>query len=422
MKSARRAAYDALSAVTKDGAFTSLALKESLPSDMPDTDRKFVSALVRTTLENLLKIDYVLDKFIKTSHVHGSVRNILRLGACQIMFMSTEEYASVNESVQLAKQIKPQTSGFVNAVLRSLSNNKDNIVYPEGENVQALSIEYSYPLWICEKYISDFGYKKANEILSAKPSSGTHIRMNTLKTTTEDFIKELKTLRLDYSIGSIKNSYIINGLTDIENTELYRKGWIAVQSESAMKAVIDSNIKCGTRLLDCCAAPGGKSAYAAALADNTLDITAWDIYEHRVDMTRKNFKRLGVNNSGVELHDATEFKRDLSGSFDTVIVDAPCSSMGLMAKSPDVRYNRNPEDIASLSEKQYKIFSVCSGYVKPGGVLAYYTCSINREENEQVTDRFIAENINFKYKREPETLYPYSGSDGFYIAVMERKP
>ena len=203
---------------------------------------------------------------------------------------------------------------------------------------------------------------------------------------------------------------------------MYENGFIAVQSESAMKAVLNTGIEKGMKVLDCCAAPGGKSAYAAALAQNTIDITAWDIREHRVDMTKKNYDRLGVGHYSCSVHDAKIFEPGLEGSFDAVIVDAPCSAMGLMSKSPDIRYSRTPEDIKALSEIQHDMISVCARYVRPGGTLAYYTCSINREENEQVTERFLAENAGFEYAREPETLYPHlCGSDGFYIAVMKRK-
>lgn len=418
---ARRAAYNVLTAVTRDGAYISLALKEHIPSELSDEDKRFASLLVRTTMENLLRIDYTLSRFITSGRVHGSVKNVLRLGACQIMFMDTEGYAAVSESVELVKRIKPQTSGFVNAVLRALLKGKDDIAYPSGEDAFSLSIASSYPQWICEKYIADFGYDFAKDLLMYKHPAGTAVRMNTLRTDAERFTAELSNLGLRYSQGSIENSYIIQGLTDVENTDIYKNGWIAVQSESAMRAVLDTGIERGMKLLDCCAAPGGKSAYAAALASNTLDITAWDKHEHRVDITIKNYERLGVINARADVRDAAEYEPAYSGSFDVVMVDAPCSAMGLMAKSPDIRYSRSKEDIASLTETQYGILSVCAEYVKPGGKLAYITCSINKEENEQVTNRFLAANGSFKYDMPPKTLYPHQcGSDGFYIAVMNR--
>ncbi len=416
---ARRAAYDALTAILQDGAYTSLALKKHVPSSLSAEDRRFATRLVRTTLENLLRIDYALSGFIK-GRVHGSVRNILRLGACQLMFMDTADYAAVGESVALAKKVKPQLAGFVNAVLRALVKGKDAIVYPQDKDAKALSIEASYPEWICEKFIRDFGYEFAHALLSYRGEEGTPIRLNTLKADAASLEAELDRLGLEYTKGNVPDAYIAKGLTDIENLDIYRNGWIAVQSESAMRAVLAAEPQAGEKLLDACAAPGGKSAFAAALTGNRLEITAWDIHPHRVDMTNKNYTRLGVANAQAVLNDASIFAPEYAAAFDCVIVDAPCSAMGLMASSPDIRYNRKPEDIAALSAKQSEILQTCARYVKPGGRLAYFTCSINKE-NEAVTDRFVRENVAYTYIKPPETLYPHiSGSDGFYIAVMKR--
>ena len=419
---ARKAAHDALTAITKDGAYTALALKKHLPSSLSGEDKAFASRLVRTTLENLLRIDYQLNQFITTKRVHGSVRNVLRLGACQILYMGVEEYAAVSESVRLVKKIKPQMSGFVNAVLRALIGGSEKIRYPQGRNAQSLSICASYPVWMCEKFIADFGYDFTEALLSYKPQPGTTVRANTIKANAQVLESELNNLGLTYTKGSITDSYIVNGFSGIENMQIYQSGMIAVQSHSAMRAVLASDIKPGGKLLDCCAAPGGKSAYAAALAGNALEIVAWDIHEHRVDMTNKNYDRLGVANAKAVLQDASAAQPCLNNAFDYVIVDAPCSAMGLMTRNPDIRYNRKAEDISALGEKQHSILSTCWRYVKPGGMLSYYTCSINKEENEEVTDKFIAENSGFEYAAKPQTLYPHiDGSDGFYIAVMRRK-
>ncbi len=418
----RQASYDVLNAIIREGAYTSLALKKHIPKDIPSEDKKFASALVRTTLENLLRIDFALKGFIKTGRVHGSVRNILRLGACQILYLDTEDYAAVSESVKLTKKIKPQMAGFVNGVLRSLVRGKDSIEYPRGENALALSIDYSYPLWICEKYIADFGYEFTKNLFSYKAQKGTSVRMNSLKISKNDFTRELDNSGLVYSEGQVENSYRIEGLSDIENTDFFANGWIAVQAQSAMRAVLRTDISKGDKLLDCCAAPGGKSAYAAALCRNTLDITAWDIHEHRIKMTKKNYERLNVKNAKAVLHDAAVYDSQYEKVFDTVIVDAPCSAMGLMSRNADIRYSRALKDIEQLSKKQAEILSACARYVKPGGTLAYYTCSINKEENENVTDSFLKNNKGYTYKEKPVTLYPHiENSDGFYIAVMKRE-
>ncbi len=415
---ARQAAYEALTSVTRDGAYTSLALKKHLTDSLSSEDRRFATRLMLTTLENMISIDYALSGFIHTGRVHGSVRNILRLGACQLLYLNVEAHAAVNECVALARRVKPQTAGFVNAVLRALDRAKTDIKYPTGQTALAMSVSCSYPVWICEKYIADFGYDFAQALLSYRAPHTTDIRVNTLKADASVLEMEMDRLGLQYQRGNLQAAYAVAGLTDIEKLDIYKRGWIAVQSESAMRAVLAAGIRKGDKLLDCCAAPGGKSAFAAALTDGEIDIVAWDIHSHRLDMMRKNFQRLGVHARICE-HDARMVEPSLEGRFDVVLVDAPCSAMGLMAHSPDIRYRREKEDITALSHLQSQILSACARYVKPGGRVVYATCSINKEENEDVTNAFVAANKAFGYEGQPATLYPHiDGSDGFYISVI----
>lgn len=419
---ARQAAYYALNAVLNEGAYTSLALKKHIPASFSAKDRHFASLLLRTTLENLMRIDDVLQGFITSQRVHGSVKNILRLGACQLLFMDTQGYAAVSESVALAKRIKPQTAGFVNAVLRALEKEKNEIRVPDIKDSKTLSVMASYPEWICEKYIKDFGWDFARDMLLYKAPESVSVRMNPLKTDTQTFEAELAALGVEWHKGSLPDAYAVSGFHDIENLAIFKNGHMAVQSQSAMTAVLAADIKTECRLLDCCAAPGGKSAYAAALTHNSIDITAWDIHEHRVDMTRRNYERLGVRRAKIAVYDARQLLPQYEERFDVVLIDAPCSAMGLMAHQPDIRYSRKPEDISSLVSVQQDILGVCARYVKKGGTLVYMTCSINREENEAVTDAFLSRNNSFAYRRPPQTLYPHlCASDGFYMAVMEKR-
>lgn len=418
MITAREAALAALNAVTRDGAYTALALKKHLPGTLSPEDKRFASLLLRTTLENLLRIDFALNTFIKSAR--GVVRNILRLGACQLLFLDTQSYAAVNESVALAKKFKRQSVGFVNAALRSLNKGKDTVFYPQGKTAQALSIKYSYPLWICEKYINDFGFEFAEGLLGAKASLTTHVRMNSLKTNKHDFETALAKSGLEFNKSGIADGYEVSAYLDIENSALYSNGFLAVQSKSAMRAVAEVGIKPSDKLLDCCAAPGGKSAYVAALTGGEAEITAWDVHKHRVIMMKKNFERLNVN-AKAALHDACEPVPQLFGYFDVVILDAPCSAMGLMAGSPDIRYQRKKEDIESLCKLQNKLLNYCSSYVKTGGKIAYMTCSVNREENEDVVNAFLGENDVFALEKPVVTLYPHlCGSDGFFCAVIKK--
>ncbi len=419
MTDARTAALNALDAVTQDSAFTSLALKKHLPRTLSLEDASFANLLVRTTLENLIQIDFVLNSFIKSAR--GTLRNILRLGACQLLYLNTQSYAAINESAALAKRFKPHSVGFVNAVLRSVDREKNNIIYPKAKNAYSLSVSHSYPLWICEKYINDFGYEFTDSLLGAKAARAVHVRANALKTNVKNFETALAKGGFKYKKSNVTHGYYIESFYDIESAALYKDGLLTVQSESAMRAVEAIEIKPNDKILDCCAAPGGKSAYAAALTGGALDITAWDIHPHRIEMMKKNFERLNVK-ANVEMFDALLPCEKHFGQFDAVIVDAPCSAMGLMHKNPDIRYKRKREDIDSLSKLQRRILDNCSFYVKKGGKLVYMTCSINREENENVVNSFLEECANFMLEKPVVTRYPnLCGSDGFFYAVMNRK-
>ena len=419
MISAREAALNALNAITRDGAYTALALKNHLPQSLKQSDKAFASRLVRTTLENLLRIDFALSGFVKSAR--GSLRNILRLGACQLLYMDIKGYAAVSESVTLAKKRKPHTAGFVNAAMRSLERGRDTIVYPCGQDAQSLSIASSCPLWICEKYITDFGYSFAEALLSARADESTQVRCNTLKISCDAFETALLDEGLAFEHGDVPDAYRIKGYADIENSRPYREGWLAVQSHSAMRAVQAIDIKKTDKLLDCCAAPGGKSAYASALSGGRLDITAWDIHPHRVDMMRRNFERLGIS-AHIKTRDALNADMSLTEAFDVVVLDAPCSAIGLMAHSPDIRYRRKLSDINALVDLQQNLIEICSGYVKKNGRLAYMTCSINKEENESVVYPFLARSPRFSLIGQPVTLYPHQcGSDGFFYAIMRKK-
>ena len=247
------------------------------------------------------------------------------------------------------------------------------------------------------------------------------VRLNTLKATPDELENALIKLKLEFSTGRLPQTYVVKSMTGIETLDIFNNGWIAIQSESAMTAVRTVPFEPGQKLLDACAAPGGKSAYAAALMDNTLNIVAWDIRPHRVDLMDRNFARLGIAHARTALQDARKYEPCLVSAFDIVMVDAPCSAMGLMARNPDIRYVRKPEDIVSLRQTQSEILGTCANYVRTGGTLSYLTCSINKEENEGITDVFLSQTDAFEYAEPPKTMFPHiDGSDGFYIAVMKR--
>ena len=405
---ARTAALSILRAVLDEGAYYNLAQKDKL-ANLAAEEKKFAVQLSALTLERLVTIDYYLHKFIR-GRVHTLVLHILRLGACQLMYMRVPESAAVNESVELAKVVgKGALSGFVNGVLRNFARNYASVELPEDAD-ERLSVQYGFPLWIVRKFTAQWGREEAERFFAYRPDPReTCVRVNTLLCKMEDFETFLKDSALEYRRGALApEAYYIRGMSDLEHWQPYAEGLVTAMGEASMTAVRAAmgHLAPGASVLDACSAPGGKAAYAAALMGNNIGITAWDLHEHRAELIRRNFTRLGVQNARVEPRDAVEYDAALAEKFDLVMVDAPCSALGLLHGKPDIRHHRHPEDIAGLAVTQAKLLSVCSRYVQKGGTLAYFTCTLAKEENEDVVTRFLSENEEFAPGRPclPEVL------------------
>lgn len=388
---ARLVALDVMSGVLKEGSYLNLELKRTLSPAMSAEDRRFITALVSTTIENLQRIDFVIDSFVRAKRVHTVIRNILRLGVCQLMFFeSVPESAAVNESVKLAQaKGKAQLKGFVNATLRSVAQNLGSVEYPgaEADFSEYLRVMYSYPKWLCDKYIAEYGEKQAEAMLAYHgDNSLTCVRLNSER-------------RQEPPEGMTAgrycaDAYYIKNASDIENMPMFKRGEITVMGEASMICVMAAGIGAGDSVLDICAAPGGKSCYAARFA-NEGSVLAQDIHEHRVELIRATAKRLGMENVAAEKWDATVLRQEQQEAFDVVLADLPCTALGLLYRKPDIKISKREEDIAALTELQRAILKNAARYVKPGGVLLYSTCTIDRAENEDMAGWFLAEHTDF---------------------------
>jgi len=429
---ARKAALTVLERVAGQGAYLNLELKSALPKEMSAEDRRFAVALVSTAIENLYRIDYIIAQFSHAKRMHGVIRNILRLGVCQLMyFESVPVSAAVNESVKLAEGVgKRQLKGFVNAILRNVANNAGNMAYParEGDFAEYLHIMYSYPKWLCERYIEDYGKEFAEEMLGyhGDPSL-TCVRQNRLRQ--REPLSQFEPGRY------LDDAWYIRNAAGIERMPLYREGRIAVQGEASMICVRAAGIRAADEVLDVCAAPGGKSAYAAQIAVDG-HVVARDIHGHRVKLIKETLARLGVENARAEARDAAVPDEAGRGAYDVVLVDAPCSALGLLYRKPDIKIRKEADDISSLAALQRQILDASAGCVKPGGTLLYSTCTISRSENGDNARWFLERHRDFvpcDLKNElPEALmhraegnmlqlFPHiDGIDGFFIARFKR--
>lgn len=431
--SVRRQALEALTDIIEDGAYANLRLKQ-MQQGMARQDAAFASALVYTTLEHLYYIDYVLAAFVQKRQKRD-IRSILRIGVCQILFMSTPHAVACNECTALAKEIgKGAMSGFINAVLRNVCRNVESLPALPETAAERMSITYSCPLWLVNEYIGDYGEEWTESLLKARIDATT-IRAQ-LPFTTDELKKELSARGQEYSCGAYEsNALKINISGDISADELFKSGKITVQSESAMLTCRACGVEPDMTVLDACAAPGGKTAYLSMMLGKG-NIIAWDVHPHRVELMKNTFKRLNIVNVKAETQDATVPVEALYGKMDVVLVDAPCSGLGLPGK-PDVRLAKTSEDIDALCAIQRKLLEVCAKYVKSGGALVYSTCTISKRENQNVAMAFLNEHHEFeaggldvllpamdkeRTKNGMLQLYPHiDGTEGFFIARMLKR-
>ena len=430
---ARLAAFSAFDEVIRKKAYSNLALKQSV-ENLDNKQKAFAGALFYGALEKLITLDFILDKYIK-SRPKPIIRNILRIGAYQIHYMNVPDHASVTTSAELAKKLgKKGAAGFINGVLRNVAREKKDFDIPENlPKVRYLSIKYSFPEWMIKMWISQLGEDETRKLLAYEKDNFFSIYPNALKgMKMEPLTRELDKTGVQYTKGYLLDD-IIRTHGAIFDTNLFDTGKIAVQGEAshlAAKVAVENHPE---KVLDLCAAPGGKTA-AMALFNPEAFYTACDLHQNRVDIMLRQFERLGVSADTMVL-DAAHLN-DVLGEYDTVLVDAPCSALGTVFSHPEVKYNKEPKDIVEIIKTQKAIISNAAHHVRQGGRLIYATCTINRDENYDVVSNFAAVNPQFKpvfpktfygiindkrFDGYGTTLFPHKDNTaGFYIACLEK--
>ncbi|MEA4913185.1 MAG: 16S rRNA (cytosine(967)-C(5))-methyltransferase RsmB [Christensenella sp.] len=419
----RRQALDALCDITDRGAYANLRVKQ-LTSSLPEREANMAAALVYHTLDHLLTIDYYLAHFVKGTQ-KPVIRGILRLGVCELLYLSTPAHAAINESVSLTKEVgKSGLASFVNAVLRNIDRNRASLPPFPAEAVARLSIQYSYPEWIVREWVSRFGESQTEALLS-RPASLLEVRAQYPFTRDE--------LQKALPVASEVNQWDSNSLSlasgfNIAAHPLFLEGKFTVMGESAMLACRALGDMTGKRVLDACSSPGGKSAYLSSLMQNEIHLTCFELHPHRKELLDKTLDRLHVS-AETMVKDASAFDPAFEFAFDGVLIDAPCSGLGLLGDKPDIRYSKSDADIVSLVEIQKDILQSCSRYVKPGGLLVYATCTISRRENEDQVEAFLREHKDYSLEEIPipisnegqiQLLPHIHHTDGFFIARMRR--
>ena len=423
MSNPRKAAVKALLKVENDAAYSNIALNAVLrESGLENADRAFVSAVFYGVLDRRITIDYILSRFIKTplKKVAPFTLEVLRSAVYQIMFMDkVPDSAAVNESVKLIKSSREsRNAGFANAVLRNIL--RSEIVLPQGNDSHSLSVRYSCPEWIIKSFITDYGADTAEELLkeSLKPAPMV-VRVNTLKTNIDTLKAELEKCEIPSDTAEKENALILKKGIDAAEFDLYKRGFFYAEDLSSQTAVSVLNPKKGERVLDMCAAPGGKSFTMALLMENAGEIISCDLYEQRVGLIKSGAGRLGIDIIKPMTADACVFNEDL-GEFDCILCDVPCSGLGVLRRKPDIKYK--PEsDFTELKILQYKILENAARYLKKGGRILYSTCTLRREENEKLVNSFIMEYNGFHKMYEHTYLPHIDKTDGFYCALIVKE-
>ena len=431
MDKVRELALKSLYKIEENGAYSNLVLDDTIKrnNNLESRDIGLISELIYGVTTWKLTLDEIIKKYskIKLKKISPWILNILRMGIYQIIFLDkVPKSAAVNESVNLAKKYGNIGSvKFTNAVLRKVKKSD----YDELNNIkdpkERISKVTSMPLWLVEKLVEEKGEEKAEEICKAsnlRPE--LTIRINTLKTSKEEFIKKLDLLQIKYEQTDFESFIILKNVKNIENMDLFKQGLFTVQDLSAGLAASTLNPKPGDNVLDCCSAPGGKTTFLAELMENKGNIEAWDIHEHRVKLVEENSKRLGIDIIRTKVKDATAFDEKLIEKFDKILLDVPCLGIGVIKRKPDIKWQRKIEDIEQIANLQQKILQTCSKYLKPKGEIVYSTCSILREENENIINTFLESNSDFSFWDKTNNFININTSknnDGFFICKLIKK-
>lgn len=414
---ARELALQMINEVLEEGKLSHIVMKRHLDG-MNDTEenrknKAFMTRLVLGTIEKKLTLDYVINCYskIRTEKMKPVIRGILRMSVYQILFMeSVPDSASCNEAVKLAKAHKfTSLAPFVNGVLRTIGREKENIRYPD-ENMDfygALEVLYSVPKWMIELLERENGRENMRKMLSSLEDRQQKIsfRINTSKASMAEVMKRIAQEASDLRVQEIslaRDMISISGVGELNRLSALREGYMQVQDISSALVAQISGVKKGNFCMDLCAAPGGKTIHLADLMEGTGRVLARDITGEKTALIEENVKRCGFHNIITEVWDATIMDETSIGKADVVLVDAPCSGLGVIGHKADIRYRLKQEDIKELAEISKKILACAVKYLKPGGILIFSTCTMTKTENDD-NRQWLLENFNL----EPADITPY---------------
>ncbi|WP_274361548.1 16S rRNA (cytosine(967)-C(5))-methyltransferase RsmB [Paenibacillus thermotolerans] len=446
---ARELALQALLSVEAEGAYSNLALNEALQKHRPEPrEAALATELVYGTIQRKNTLDTVLNRFINkgVEKLQPWVRSLFRLSAYQLLYLDrVPAHAAVSEAVAIAKRRGHQgISGMVNAVLRNVLRTPDPLQpQPDWTASERIAFVHSHPEWLVKRWIGQFGEETAANIAAAnnEPPS-VSIRANTLRISRDELLRKLTSAGIDAKPSDVSPSgIVVKGAGNMAHSQWYKDGLCTIQDESSMLVASALAPPPKARVLDCCAAPGGKTTHLAELMGGEGTVVSCDIHPHKRELIESNVKRLELSNVETHTIDATKLAGKFpENSFDAVLLDAPCSGFGVIRRKPDIKWSKRPEDVKEIAGLQHDILTSIHGLLRPGGTLVYSTCTLDAEENERQIERFLSEYPMFELDDSIARYVPqevaarcaiapgqlrvlphYFGSDGFFIARLRKK-
>lgn len=443
-KNVRETALELLEAIDKNQAYSNLLLNKTIEKNQIDRkDTGLLTELIYGVLQRKMTLDFYLEPFIKNRNkVESWVLQLLRMTLYQMIYLDKiPDRAAIFEAVEIAKKRGHKgISGMVNGVLRNIQREGLRSLSEISDPVERLSVETSHPAWLVKRWAEQLGFDRTKEMCELNLTAPTQTaRVNTADISREDCIKLLQEEGFNVEPSPIIPEAIKLLRGNIANSKAFKDGMLTIQDESSMLTAYALGIKANETILDACAAPGGKSTHIAERLKATGKVISLDLHEHKVKLINENAMRLGLMNIETKALDARKVQEHFAEeSFDKILLDAPCSGLGVMRRKPDMKYTKREEDIKRLQVIQTELLSSVAPLLKKDGILVYSTCTIDKEENHDVVENFLHEHPEFFGDTTVSERMPSSvktlvndfslqilpqdfGSDGFYIACLRKK-
>ncbi|GIP36735.1 ribosomal RNA small subunit methyltransferase B [Paenibacillus sp. J31TS4] len=445
--SARELAMELLTRVEQEGAYSNILLNQLLrQSQLDRREAGFATELVYGTIQRRNTIDYFLARFVpKGLHkLDPWVRSLLRLSFYQLYYLDrVPAHAAVNEAVNLAKKHgHAGIAGMVNGVLRNVLRQRETLVLPADlPDVKRIALEHSHPEWMVARWIREYGAEEAEKLCAANNEAPpVSVRANALRQSAGELVLELREAGYEAEPSPLAPAGVrVAGAGNMADSPWYERGALSVQDESSMLVAEALAPEPGMTVLDCCAAPGGKTTHLAEKMQDRGRIVACDVHEHKEALIRRQAERLGLTSIDTQVTDARELAAKYPpASFDRILLDAPCSGLGVIRRKPDLKWAKEESEIASVAKVQQELLEAVHGLLKPGGVLVYSTCTTAREENAGMVKQFLEAHPDFRLEPLPADVFgpdklpgADSGmvqllpqqfhSDGFFIARLRKQ-